>query len=288
MGQQVGARTVEGSGYATLHRKENPGMTTGLNKPIVCPVLIGRSGDLAALHVLIDQAKRGMGQVALVSGEAGIGKSRLIGEGKTYALAQGFRLLQGNCFPGDTSCPYAPLLDLLRTQFARQSETEIASELGPFVREFAQLIPDLVHVGHDSPSLPPLPSLEPEQEKRRLFEALTRWFTGLGTKQPILLIIEDVHWSDDTSLEWLHYLTRRCAAHPLLLLVTYRSEEVRSSLSHWLAQLDRERLAQEFLLAGLSRGDLDMMLRAVFALPHSRQVELPDLLYTLTEGNPFF
>jgi DNA-binding CsgD family transcriptional regulator/tetratricopeptide (TPR) repeat protein len=70
--------------------------------------------------------------------------------------------------------------------------------------------------------------------------------------------------------------------------VTYRSEEVRSSLSHWLAQLDRERLAQEFLLVGLSRGDLDMMLRAIFALPHSRQIELPDLLYTLTDGNPFF
>jgi DNA-binding CsgD family transcriptional regulator/predicted negative regulator of RcsB-dependent stress response len=140
----------------------------------------------------------------------------------------------------------------------------------------------------DSPPLPPLPSLEPEQEKRRLFEALTRWFTGLGTKQPILLVIEDVHWSDETSLEWLHYLARRCAAHPLLLLVTYRSEEVRSSLSHWLTQLDRERLTQEFLLARLSRSDLDTMLRAIFALPHSRQLELPDLLYTLTEGNPFF
>lgn len=263
-------------------------MTTGLNKPIVCPVLIGRSGDLAALHALIDQAKRGMGQVALVNGEAGIGKSRLIGEGKTYALAQGFKLLQGNCFPGDTSCPYAPLLDLLRTHFAGQSETEIATELGPFVREFAQLIPDLVHVRHDSPSMPPLPSLEPEQEKRRLFEALTRWFTGLATKQPILLVIEDVHWSDNTSLEWLNYLARRCAAHPLLLLVTYRSEEVGSNLSHWLTQLDRERLAQEFLLVRLSRSDLDTMLRAIFALPQSRQLELPDRLYTLTEGNPFF
>jgi len=160
--------------------------------------------------------------------------------------------------------------------------------LGPFVREFAQLIPDLVHVLPDSPPMPPLPPLEPEQEKRRLFEVLTRWFTGLGTKQPILLVIEDVHWSDDISLEWLHYLARRYAAHPLLLLVTYRSEEVRSSLSHWLTQLDRERLTQEFLLARLSRSDLDMMLRAIFALPLSRQLELPDLLYTLTEGNPFF
>jgi DNA-binding CsgD family transcriptional regulator/predicted negative regulator of RcsB-dependent stress response len=263
-------------------------MVLARNKPIVCPVLIGRAADLTALHALIDQAKQGMGQVALVSGEAGIGKSRLVAEGKTYALAQGFRLLQGICFPGDTSCPYAPLLDLLRTHFAGQSRTEIATELGPFAREFAQLIPDLVHMLPETAPLPPLPPLEPEQEKRRLFEALTRWFTGVGTKQPVLLVIEDVHWSDDTSLEWLHYLARRCAAHPLLLLVTYRSEEVRSSLSHWLTQLDRERLTQEFLLARLSRGDLDGMLRAIFALPRSRQLELPDLLYTLTEGNPFF
>ena len=263
-------------------------MALSRNKPVVCPVLIGRSGDLAALRTLVDQVKRGQGQVALMSGEAGIGKSRLIAEGKTYALAQGFRLLQGNCFPGDTSCPYAPLLDLLRTHFADRTETEIATELGPFVREFAQLIPDLVHELPGSAPLPLLTPLEPEQEKRRIFEALTRWFTGLAAKQPILLVIEDVHWSDNTSLEWLHYLARRCAAHPLLLLVTYRSEEVHSNLSHWLTQLDRERLTQEFLLARLSRSDIDMMLRAIFAFPHSRKLELPDLLYTLTEGNPFF
>jgi DNA-binding CsgD family transcriptional regulator len=176
----------------------------------------------------------------------------------------------------------------LRTHFAGQTATAIARELGPFVREFAQLIPDLVHGLPDAAPLSPLPSLEPEQEKRRLFEALTRWFTGLGTKQSILLVIEDVHWSDETSLEWLHSLARRCAAQPLLLLVTYRSEEVGSTLSHWLTQLDRERLAQELLLVRLSRSDLDTMLRAIFALPHSQQLELPDRLYTLTEGNPFF
>ena len=137
-------------------------MVLSPNRPIVCPILIGRAADLTALHMLTDHAKRGMGQVALVSGEAGIGKSRLIAEGKTYALAQGFKLLQGNCFPGDTSCPYAPLLDLLRTHFAGQTETEIAKELGPFVREFAQLIPDLVHGLPDAAPPYPLPQLEPE------------------------------------------------------------------------------------------------------------------------------
>ncbi|HEY6408827.1 MAG TPA: ATP-binding protein, partial [Ktedonobacteraceae bacterium] len=188
-------------------------MPLSRNKPIVCPVLIGRADDLTALHVLIDQAKSGQGQVALISGEAGIGKSRLVAEGKTYAAEHGFRHLQGNCFQGDISCPYAPLLDLLRTHFANKSKTEIATELRPFAREFVQLVPDLVPQLPESAPTPPLTPLEFEQEKRRLFEALTRWFTGLAAKQPVLLIIEDVHWSDDTSLEFLHYLARRCAAH---------------------------------------------------------------------------
>ena len=263
-------------------------MVLSRNKPIVCPVLIGREADLSALHALIDQAKRGEGQVAMMSGEAGIGKSRLVAEGKTYALAQSFKLLQGNCFPGDISCPYAPLLDLLRSQFASQSSTEIATELRPFAREFVKLVPDLVPLQPDSASMPPLTPLEPEQEKRRLFEALTQCFIGLATKQPVLLIVEDVHWSDDTSLEFLHYLARRCASYPLLLLVTYRNDEVGSSLSHWLTQLDRERLTQEFPLTRLTRGDLEGMLGVIFALPRSIQLELPDLLYTLTDGNPFF
>ena len=263
-------------------------MALARNKPIVCPIMVGRAADLTALQVLIDQTKQGEGQVALISGEAGIGKSRLVAEGKTYATVQGFRLLQGNCFPGDISCPYAPFLDLLRSHFGSQSRTEIAAELRPFAREFFQLVPDLVPLPPDSTPFPPLTPLEPEQEKRRLFEALTHCFTGLATKQPGMLIVEDVHWSDDTSLEFLHYLARRCARYPLLLLVTYRNDEVHSSLSHWLTQLDRERLAHEFPLARLTRNDLDVMLRAIFALPRSVQFELPNPIYTLTEGNPFF
>src|SRR5260370_29567490 len=82
------------------------------NKPIVCPVLIGRAADLTALYVLVDQAKRGEGQVALISGEAGIGKSRLVAEAKAYAASQGFIPLQGNSFQTHTAFPYAPFLDL--------------------------------------------------------------------------------------------------------------------------------------------------------------------------------
>jgi len=104
----------------------------------------------------------------------------------------------------------------------------------------------------------------------------------------VLLIIEDIHWSDDTSLEFLYALARRCPAHPLLILLTYRSNEVRPGLRHFLAQLDRERLAQERLLTRLTREGVEMMLRTIFALPQTARLELLEPIYTLTEGNPFF
>ncbi len=203
-------------------------------------------------------------------------------------------LLEGQCFPADRSCPYAPLLDLLRSHFASQSISEIATELQPFAREFAQLVPDLVPPQTDAAPPPPL-APSPEQEKRRLFEALTRWVTGLANKQPVLLIIEDLHWSDETSLDLLHYLARRCAASPMLVVLTYRSDEVDLSLRQFLAQLDRERLSQECALVPLTQSEVSAMLyaifelrRSVFTVPPLAQGDLLDALYSLTEGNPFF
>src|SRR5256885_2952309 len=116
-----------------------------------------------------------------------------------------------------------------------------------------------------------------------------------ATKQPALLIVEDLHWSDQTSVDFLHYLARRCPAAPLLVLLTYRSDEVYPGLSHFLAQLDRERLAQECALVPLTRSEVSAMMYAIFALrrsvftvPPLAQGDLLDSVYTLTEGNPFF
>src|SRR5437763_859544 len=241
-------------------------METLFGTPILCPVLIGRVIELAALHTIVDEVEGGYSRVVLLSGEAGIGKSRLATEAKTYATAQGFLLLQGQCFPTDRSCPYAPLLDLLRSYVATCSGEEVATEMGSLASVLSPLLPDLLPLPSE---LPPLPPLDPEQEKRRLFAALAHLFLRPTTKQPALLIVEDLHWSDDTSLEFLHYLARRCAACPLLVLLTYRSDEVLPSLSHFLAHLDRERLAQAFALASLSRSDVSAMMYAIFALRRS-------------------
>jgi DNA-binding CsgD family transcriptional regulator/Flp pilus assembly protein TadD len=263
-------------------------MTAPLNTPVVCPVLIGRTPDLALLQLSLEQVKSGKGQVALLCGEAGIGKSRLVAELKTEAFAQGFQLLQGNCFPTDRSCPYAPLLDLLRSVFLASSTAQIEALVGPFAREFAPLLPDVVHQFPDLTVLPPSPSLDPEQEKRRLFAALAHFFLSQSAERPLLLVVEDLHWSDDTSLELLQYVARRCATQPLLVLLTYRSDEVRPTLSHWLAELDREHLGQEVALTRLTRSETGAMLRAIFALGRPVQAAFLDAIYTLTEGNPFF
>ncbi|GAC1348583.1 MAG: hypothetical protein NVSMB27_16870 [Ktedonobacteraceae bacterium] len=258
-----------------------------LHKPIVCPIMIGRMHELTALSQLLDRAKSGEGQVVLLSGEAGIGKSRLVTEAKTYAASQGFLLLQGSCFPTDLACPYAPLLDLLRSLFLDHSHAATAADLQPFARELSPLLPEVFPMLPESASSFP-PPRDPEQEKRRLFAALTHFFTGQTATQPLLLIVEDLHWSDDTSLEYLHHLARRCAAHRLLLLLTYRSDEMRPPLRHWMAALDRERLAQEVLLSPLLRSDVDVLLRAIFDVHHPAPPEFLETLYTLTEGNPFF
>jgi DNA-binding CsgD family transcriptional regulator len=160
--------------------------------------------------------------------------------------------------------------------------------VGPFAREFAPLLPDVVHTLPNLTILPPLPSLDPEQEKRRLFAALAHVFLSQAAERPLLLVVEDLHWSDDTSLELLQYVARRCATQPLLVLLTYRSDEIHPTLSHWLAELDREHLGQEVTLTRLTRSETGAMLQAIFDLGRPVQAAFLDAIYTLTEGNPFF
>jgi predicted ATPase len=172
-------------------------MSIRSNQPINSLVLIGREREVATLQSLIEQVKQGHGQVLLLSGEAGIGKSRLLAEGKRQASSQGFLLLQGICFPTDRTSPYAPLLDLLSSSHTQELLSLSTPNPKPLARELARLFPGLLDHASSEPSSPPI---EPEQEKRRLFVALTRFFTSLTSKQPVLLTIEDLHWSDETSL----------------------------------------------------------------------------------------
>ncbi len=254
-------------------------------KPVVCPVLIGRAAHVQALTRCIAEACAGRGQVVLVVGEAGIGKTRLVAEAMAHAANDGLLVLQGHCFEPDRLLPYAPLLDLLRAMMAAQSPQALLDHAGPAGPELARLLPELTVLLPDG--APPA-AVDPAQEKRRLFEALACVFVSLAGRAPLLVVIEDLHWGDDTSLDFLLHLARRTAALPLLLVCTYRNDEIHPGLQHVLAGLDRERLATEIALPRLEPSEVDAMLRAIFDLTRPASADFLHTLYALTEGNPFF
>lgn len=263
-------------------------MTTSLDTSVVCPILIGRSSELAALDLLLEQGKSGKGQVILLSGEAGVGKSRLIADVKTSAASMGFSLLQGNCFQADRTSPYAPILDMMRSSFADVSRLTGYHNLLPFAQELLQVLPDTPPLDTEHQGLTRSPFLDPQQKQHSLFVEMLQFLTEQAMKQPLLCIIEDLHWSDEPSLDLLVYLARKCTHLPILFVLAYRSDEISSELRHCLAALDREHLAQDFFLQRLTRAEVDAMLQAIFASQQAISTGLLESIYALTEGNPFF
>lgn len=255
------------------------------DKSVICPVLIGRENDLPLLDRLITRSNEGNGQIALISGEAGIGKSRLVREAKARAPA-GSLILEGYCFQTDSTLPYAPILDLFRNFFSARSSEEIAKVMESTARQLVKLFPELVtHFPH----LASTPNPDPKHEKHRLFQDLVQTITQLAQDQPLILVIEDLHWSDSTSLEFLLLLARRIASQPILLLLTYRDDETTPELTHYLAELDRERLGTEFALRPMSPSQVDQMLQAILDSPQAPvSKEFLNAIVPLTEGNPFF
>jgi DNA-binding CsgD family transcriptional regulator len=278
---------------------------------ITSPVLVGRKREISHLVEVLPAVQRGAGQCFLLTGEAGVGKSRLLAE--LRRRSDGFLILQGHCFESDLTFPYAPLIDALRSFFAHHSPAETAHMLGPLGAEVVKLLPELALTIPGG--IEATPALDPEAEKRRLFEALAQFLTGLTqpssskfpqvpllpgnseelreTQQaaanvPVLLILEDIHWADETSLDFLHFFARRLITFPMLLIASYRHDEATSQLTQTLAWLNRQRLAQEITLTRLQRDETDMLLQAIFALNRPTRAEFLDAIFALTEGNPFF
>lgn len=254
-------------------------------KSIISPILVGRSRQRDTLYQLADQAANGAGSIALVSGEAGMGKTRLIAALKQRAHARGWQILEGRSFEPDRALPYAPLLDMLRGFWANLSAEQLENELGHLSAELAQFAPELVT---RLPHLALAPPLEPAQEKNRRFATLTQFLTSLAAERPVLIIVEDLHWSDETSLEFLQQFAAHLAERSILLVMTFRGEDTQPGLRHFLAALDRSRVAHELTLESLTRAEVDEMLRAIFELARPVRAEFLDAIYTLTEGNPFF
>ncbi len=256
-----------------------------LNKLVVCPALIGRTACLDTIEEAILQTTTGAGRLLLFSGEAGVGKSRLVATAKTKANGLNWLVLEGHCFDSDYSFPYDPLIDLLRTFFTPFNRETVLEALGIHGPQLVKILPELSTY---LPELVPSPVLVPEVEKRQLFEALTQFILRQAASQPLLFIIEDLHWCDQTSLEFLLQLARRLVNYPALIVLTCRNEANSPELTYFLASLERERLITELVLAPLNLREVEAMLEVIFELHEPVPAEFLTTLYNLTEGNPFF
>jgi DNA-binding CsgD family transcriptional regulator len=256
-----------------------------IRKSLVSPRLFGRNQEIETIHNALQSTQESRSQCLLISGDAGIGKSRLTAAANESALQEGFVLLNGVCFEQDITLPYGPWMDALRQFMTRKTPEEIAATLAENAPDILKLIPELSIYLNTSQ---PVPELPPEADKRRLFEALMRFFARLANDHPLLIVLEDLHWGDETSLELLHFCARRFAQSQILLICTYRRDQVSPQLKRFLTQMNRERLAVEIHLSPLPRQHIAEMIRAIFEIERPIKLDFLDMIVELTGGNPFF
>ena len=256
-----------------------------LDHDVVCPTLVGRLPQVTSVRRVLGRAREGNGSVSLIVGEAGVGKSRLLRAMTEEARSAGFFVLNGACFEAERTIPYAPLLDLIRLFARSASPAIVAHVLAPAASELVAAFPEL------RPLLPdanPSATIDPESDKRRLYHALANAVTNLARAQPVLLAFDDVHWSDDATLELVFHLARSHVAQPVVIALTYRAEDAGPRLTRLIADLERARVVGELPVGRLGRADVDEMLRAIFGPHDSLGHEFVDQLHSITEGNPFF
>lgn len=268
----VAERIARGEAPGEEERKEEERTDAG---PAVLP-FVGRRDEMERLLEGWRRVAGGRGACAFVGGEAGIGKSRLVAEFARVVEERGGRVLTG-ATGSPEAIPYEAVVDALR------SALPLVASLRPGIAlaGVAALLPEL----HARVALPTLPRLDAECERMRLFESVFRCLADLAAQRPTLLILEDVHRAQTSSLDLLHFLLRRITGAPVMVLITYRDDETpRLHALHRLRRETRTAGAMSLWLGGLSIADVNE-LRA--ATPEIRERNAETLVAT-TQGNPLF
>ena len=248
--------------------------------------LVGRRGEVDQLQRLWRAAQHGRAQLALISGEPGIGKTRLANELVVYARLGRAVVLRGGCFEYEAATPYLPFVDALREWVRLQNDAELREHLTGLGAELMKLAPEIdLRIG----PLAPNPALAPNEERLRLFDHVARFFASLANQHGLLFFIDDIHWADQGTLAMLHYLLRHLREARMMVVACYRELELDRShpFAAALVEWNRERLATRLTLGRLSQEDVGVLLVALFGV-HTLSTEFVDAVFRETEGNPFF
>jgi DNA-binding CsgD family transcriptional regulator len=243
---------------------------------------VGREGELSRLRLALSERVR----LVLVVGDAGIGKTAFVREGLAHAAVHGMTAVGGGCLPLAGKLPLLPVADALveLSQLNGGEPFEAAlTAAPPYVRaELARVVPKLAD------AQPEAVESAKGWRHERLFAGLTELLDGVARRFPLGLLIEDVHWADGTTLDFLTYLVRPSRASAVPVVVTCRSDEVPldPAVVDWLTHVRRDAGTVEIRLGPLSRGEaVEQITALVETAPPS---ELVEEVYARTEGHPFF
>jgi len=248
---------------------------------------VGRERELALLHDNLEAATRGERRVALISGEAGIGKTRLLGEFAESARHEGWSVLSGHAYDSEGMPPYLPFIEALQVHVRATSPDDLREQLGTGAADISLLLPEL---RRRLPDLPQSIAIGGDEQRYRLFEAVCDFLDAIARAAPagLILCFDDLHWADESSLLLLEHLARRPPQAPMLVLATYRDTglEVSRPLARLLEELMRRPHVQRLDLRRLETEEVGALLAALGRRePPSTLVEA---ICGEAEGNPFF
>lgn len=246
------------------------------------PLFVGRERELSELRNGLADATSGRGRragVFLISGEPGIGKTRLADELAADAASRGMRVVWGRCWEGGGAPAYLPWVDVLRTLIL--NETRERGRHSALPAEIAQLIPEL-----SSETTMPRVSADPAQARFRLFDAIATLLKQVASSAPLLIVLDDLHEADQGSLELLKFVARGLTDSRIVIVGTHRDAEVRRSphLSETVGEILRH--GHAIPLAGLDQNEVTRMVED--RAQRSPSAAFASELYRVTAGNPLF
>ncbi|MCO5245645.1 MAG: AAA family ATPase [Anaerolineae bacterium] len=248
--------------------------------------LVGRSSELQQLQLQWQAALAGRGSLVTISGEPGVGKTRLADEFIRGVQNGGASVLRGGSYEYEATTPYLPFVEALR-DWARQQPVDTLRRLPPATAaELSKLAPELeLKLG----SLPPNPPLSASEERLRLFDHVARFLQDLAEPGGLLLFLDDLHWADQGTLSLLRYLLRSMRGDRVLVLAAYREVELNRThpLAAAMVDWNRERLVTRLPLGRLTRADTRELLSSLLG-EGQVSTDFADLVYSETDGNPFF
>jgi DNA-binding winged helix-turn-helix (wHTH) protein/tetratricopeptide (TPR) repeat protein len=242
--------------------------------------LFGREAELERLRALLGEAIHGRGHIAIVTGEAGIGKTRLVNDLATDALSLGCRVVIGHCHESDSILPFGPWVDAWRGAGVSADEKLLGTLPAAQRAELTRLFPEAGAADNPRPSDSALP----------LFQSVADLVEQVAAAQPLLLLLEDLHWADEMSLRLLAFVARRIPAWPAFLITTVRDEEVMedSRIRRPMEEFGRMPSAVPVALAALSRRDTARLIAALAraGTDGAMVARVEEQIWAMSEGNP--